>query len=113
MEAGAGHWGRRAVGVVPSGSDTGLFPLESELAWQREGACRGLGLTESRAIFFPARGESVENARAICRDCPVSEQCLDFALEHHCIGVWGGTTERQRRILRRGRSSGRRVLASR
>jgi WhiB family redox-sensing transcriptional regulator len=100
------------VRVVPSGSDTGLFPSESELAWQREGACRGLGLGESQAIFFPARGESVENARAICGRCPVSAECLDFALEHHCIGVWGGTTERQRRMLRRGRSETRRVLAS-
>lgn len=98
--------------VVPSGSDTGLFPSESELAWQREAACRGLGLNESRTMFFPARGESVEDARAICDGCPVSAECLDFALEHHCIGVWGGTTERQRRILRRGRTNARQVLAS-
>ncbi len=98
--------------VVPSGSDTGLFPLETELAWQREAACRGLGLGESQAIFFPARGESVEDARAICDHCPVRAECLDFALEHHCIGVWGGTTERQRRQLRRRRNTDRRVLAS-
>jgi WhiB family redox-sensing transcriptional regulator len=100
------------VRVVPTGRDIGLFPLESELAWQREGACRGLGLSESQTIFFPSRGESVENARAICERCPVREECLDFALQHHCIGVWGGTTERQRRMLRRTRNSRRRVLAS-
>jgi WhiB family transcriptional regulator, redox-sensing transcriptional regulator len=99
------------VRVVPSGTDHGLFPLESELAWQREAACRGLGV-ESQAIFFPSRGESVEDARAICERCPVTDECLAFALENHCIGVWGGTTERQRRRLRHGRTTSRRVLAS-
>ena len=99
--------------VVSPGSDTGLFPLESELAWQREASCRGLATKESQAIFFPARGESVEAARTICGRCPVTAECLAFALEHHCIGVWGGTTERQRRHLRRERMTGRRVLASR
>jgi len=95
---------------VTSGSDIGLFPSESDLAWQREAACRGLGLDESRTMFFPARGESVEHARAICDGCPVSTECLDFALENHCIGVWGGTTERQRRQLRRGRNKNRHAL---
>ena len=89
--------------VVPLGIDTGLFPLESELAWQREAECRGLGATESRALFFPTRGESVDEARAICERCPVVDECLDFALKNGCVGVWGGTTERQRRRLRRNR----------
>jgi len=100
------------VRVVPSGSDIGLFPLETDLAWQREAACRGLGLGESQTIFFPSRGESVEDARAICEGCPVVAECLDFALEHHCIGVWGGTTERQRRQLRRQRNTARPAYAS-
>jgi len=97
---------------VPSGPDQVLFPLESELAWQREASCRGLG-AERQAIFFPARGESVEEARTICSSCPVTDECLDFALENHCIGVWGGTTERQRRTMRRDRLNARRVLAAR
>jgi WhiB family redox-sensing transcriptional regulator len=86
---------------MPMGAETGLFPLESELVWQREAACRGLGVEESRAIFFPSRGESIDEAKAICRHCPVTQECLDFALANRCIGVWGGTTERQRRRLRR------------
>ena len=90
-----------AVRVVPTGDDRGLFPLESELAWQREAACRGLGVAESRAIFFPAKGESIDQARAICERCPVTQQCLEFAMANGCIGVWGGTSERQRRQLRR------------
>lgn len=41
-------------------------------------------------------------ARAICAGCPVKTECLDFALDggdHH--GVFGGTSERERRSLRR------------
>jgi hypothetical protein len=37
----------------------------------------------------------------ICRVCPVQEPCLQWALEHHETGIWGGTTERRRQELRR------------
>ena len=84
-----------------TGTEAGLFPLESELAWKREAACRGLGVVESQAIFFPAPGESINEARAICSRCPVSRECLHFALSNGCIGVWGGTTDNERRRIRR------------
>ena len=87
--------------VLESRTDTALFPLESEFVWQREAACRGLSLAESQAIFFPSRGDSIDEARAICRRCPVTDECLDFALANNCIGVWAGTSDRQRRLLRR------------
>ncbi len=47
--------------VLTAGTDRGLFPLASELAWQRDAACRGLGIEESRAIFFPAPGKSIDD----------------------------------------------------
>lgn len=40
-------------------------------------------------------------AVAVCRACPVREVCLEYALEHGELGVWGGTTERERREQRR------------
>jgi WhiB family transcriptional regulator, redox-sensing transcriptional regulator len=89
------------VKVLPTGRDTHLFPLESDLEWRRDAACRGLGVAESQAIFFPAKGESIHAARAICHRCPVREPCLDFALTNNCIGVWGGTTGEERRRIRR------------
>jgi WhiB family transcriptional regulator, redox-sensing transcriptional regulator len=98
---------------LASATDKGLFPLESELAWQREAACRGLGIKESQAIFFPSRGDSIDEARAICGRCPVTEECLDFALANNCIGVWAGTSDRQRRRLKRGnRSAAGQMLGS-
>jgi WhiB family redox-sensing transcriptional regulator len=100
--------------VLESRTDTSLFPLESEFVWQREAACRGLSLAESQAIFFPSRGDSIDEARAICDRCPVTEECLAFALANNCIGVWAGTSDRQRRRLRRGaRSTPGQVLVSR
>jgi hypothetical protein len=52
-------------------------------------------------VFFPCRGESAEPARRICADCPVRQQCLEFALSHGIVhGIWGGLAERDRRALR-------------
>ena len=63
------------------------------------GRCVGL----DPDLFHPARGDmgTIAEAKAVCAGCPVREACLDYALansEH--FGVWGGTTERERRRLR-------------
>ena len=58
--------------------------------------------------FFPSDGVGVDRARKICNaDCPVKERCLEYALEHRIEhGVWGGTSERERRrILVRRRTT--------
>ena len=41
------------------------------------------------------------------KTCPVTEPCLEYALEHRIDhGVWGGASERERRrILKRRRIS--------
>lgn len=73
--------------------------------WQVEAACRGM----DPDLFFPGRGESTAAARAVCQECPVRQECLDHAMEDGHLekwGVWGGTTERQRRQLRRARRMG-------
>lgn len=33
-------------------------------------------------LFFPERGESLREAREVCRSCPVREDCLDYAIDH-------------------------------
>jgi WhiB family redox-sensing transcriptional regulator len=68
-------------------------------AWHALAACRGKGTD----AFFPDRGEPLDDARAVCAGCPVRRECLDFALEGstHLYGVWAGTSERERRRLRR------------
>ena len=42
--------------------------------------------------------------KRICATCPVAAQCLDYALDNRIDhGVWGGTSERQRRRMLKGR----------
>jgi WhiB family redox-sensing transcriptional regulator len=60
--------------------------------------------------WFPQRGGTTATARRICGACPVRAQCLDYALSGadtwHGIssGIWGGTTPRQRAVVRRARA---------
>ncbi|HEX2848975.1 MAG TPA: WhiB family transcriptional regulator [Acidimicrobiales bacterium] len=78
------------------------------LDWQADAACRD---TETD-IFFPASESDAGPALAICAVCPVREQCLEWALatrQHD--GIWGGTTDSERRRIRRRRSVGSRSAA--
>jgi WhiB family redox-sensing transcriptional regulator len=67
-------------------------------AWAEDAACRGV----DPDLFFPERGGAVDAALSTCAGCPVRAECLADALlrgERH--GIWGGTSERTRRVLRR------------
>jgi WhiB family redox-sensing transcriptional regulator len=80
---------------------TALYSTED---WQAQAACRG----QSAAIFFaPAHFEKKEaralrerQAKAVCAQCRVRKECLEYALrikEPH--GIWGGLNEMERRAL--------------
>lgn len=50
--------------------------------------------------FFPDKGGTTKPAKRVCADCPVTEQCLAYALATgQRFGVWGGLSERERRRL--------------
>ena len=69
-------------------------------SWMRRGACRGLGVD----AFFAEDKATQAGARAVCEDCPVRAECLDFALGDRTVtGIWAGTDDRQRRAIRRER----------
>jgi WhiB family transcriptional regulator, redox-sensing transcriptional regulator len=66
-------------------------------AWVEAAIC---AQTDPEA-FFPEKGESADPARRICAVCPVQRDCLEDALpDADRRGVWGGTSEIQRRRLR-------------
>ena len=70
------------------------------LTWRTHAACSGL----EPEVFYPVSEEQAEEAKAICRECPVREPCLDYALgNRERDGVWGGATERERRRMIRQR----------
>lgn len=55
-------------------------------------------------LWFPerrGRSESPEYAVALCYGCPILDACRDVALNRRVMGIWGGTTERQRDALMR------------
>ena len=70
-------------------------------------ACRGV----DPELFFPLGHGSVfqrqiAEAKAVCRGCPVREACDAFVKAHPELtghGIWAGTTEEERRQLRRGK----------
>lgn len=77
--------------------------------WREHGACQGV----DPELFFPisTRGPSVlqtAEAKAVCATCPfeVREKCLAWALESDQeFGIWGGTTEKERRGIKRRREA--------
>jgi WhiB family redox-sensing transcriptional regulator len=73
---------------------------EVEKAWMQDAACRGA----DPELFFPVRGETTYEAKAVCAGCPVRFECLEYALRHsERFGIWGGLGERERRRLRQAR----------
>ena len=58
-------------------------------------------------LFFPVGTtgpaiEQIENAKAVCRECEAQAPCLEYALAtNQDSGVWGGTSEEERRQLRK------------
>jgi WhiB family redox-sensing transcriptional regulator len=69
------------------------------MSWQLEASCAGLD-TE---MFFPEPGQAIERSiKKMCAACPVNADCLAYALADASLaGVWAGTSERQRRQLRK------------
>jgi WhiB family redox-sensing transcriptional regulator len=92
--------GRREYGRVTYGP----AQLATELVadWRPRAACSGY----PNSLFFPssdgADDKAVERAKAVCFVCPVIDDCLEYALQtNQRSGIWGGTSEKERKSLRR------------
>lgn len=73
-----------------------------EANWMNQGNCAD----RDPSTFFPSDGVGVEIARRICADCKVKTTCMEYTLKHHIDhGVWGGTSERERRRILRARNA--------
>lgn len=68
--------------------------------WHQQAACRGKG---PRAFVRGPRSD-YGATRELCDTCPVRRDCLEEALADDSLtGLWGGTTDIERRLIRRGR----------
>lgn len=81
--------------------------------WRHKAAC----LDEDPELFFPVGTtglalEQTDRAKAVCGRCVVLSDCLEWALDsNQDAGVWGGTSEDERRTLRRSRQRRRRIAS--
>jgi WhiB family redox-sensing transcriptional regulator len=67
--------------------------------WRIAARCR---TADAEELFV--RGAEQRRVRQFCATCPVRTECLAHALDERVeFGVWGGTTERERRALLRSR----------
>jgi WhiB family transcriptional regulator, redox-sensing transcriptional regulator len=100
---------RRPPPVALSYSYTADWDAED---WRHQAACRDT----APEMFFPVGStgpalSQIEMAKAICRSCEVLSPCLEFALAtNQEAGVWGGTSEDERRRLRKQWLAARRRL---
>jgi WhiB family redox-sensing transcriptional regulator len=78
--------------------------------WRRTAACRDT----DPDLFFPVGTtgpaiEQIENAKAVCHACDAQSLCLEYALAtNQDSGIWGGTSEEERRQLRKQYNAARR-----
>jgi WhiB family redox-sensing transcriptional regulator len=68
--------------------------------WMDHAACKG-----RTHLFFPPRAERPQarvrredQARRLCRACPVDAECRAFARAHREYGFWGGESEEERHL---------------
>ena len=68
--------------------------------WRKRGNCAQLNPKEADKFFFLSRGGSPVKARQkFCDDCPVKQACFEYAVVHNEDGIWGGSTEKERRVV--------------
>jgi WhiB family transcriptional regulator, redox-sensing transcriptional regulator len=62
------------------------------MRWQDEALCAEIG----GDLWFPDKGESTTGAKFVCRRCPVRVPCAEAGRDER-FGIWGGTSEIQRK----------------
>ena len=91
-------WNDAAADMVIDGFE----PDPEEVHWSDFADCQ---YTDPEA-FYPEKGGSTREAKKVCRGCPVRTECLEYALDNdEKFGIWGGMSERERRLLKRRQSS--------
>src|ERR1700694_1163645 len=71
--------------------------------WRHKAVCRD----EDPELFFPVGNSGpalaqIADAKLVCNRCPVTTECLSWALDSgQDAGVWGGMSEDERRALKR------------
>ena len=71
--------------------------------YEEDAKCKGIDNPE---IFFPSPGdtEALKAAKQLCGECPVIQECLEYALNNNeRYGIWGGKSTRERLLILRAK----------
>lgn len=81
--------------------------FEARMPSLPKAACRGADIND----FYPdwdtgrpknsARSAFISEAMGLCGMCPERLKCLQWALDNNEQGIWGGTTEEDRRAMQK------------
>ncbi len=90
-----------STGIAQLGAAASELDQGSSTNWRSRGKCRG---TET-AVMYPINSAAdIKTAKSICKNCPVEEICFDYVMQNpREYGVWAGTTEGERRKIRKNR----------
>lgn len=100
---------RDIANLLAPNSNSWLARFITPAPWVADALCAQV----DPEMFFPSKssprdsvsegpGNTSIEAKAVCRKCTVSAECLEYALandEPH--GIWGGLSERERRRLKK------------
>jgi len=107
---------RKAAGLVNGRPKEPLIDeraRETDPSWRDEAACRHVdsavfyGLDDGVGRAEGSQNSHVRAAKRICAGCPSVEPCLAFALALGGPGVWGSTSEGERKRMRRAQRGAR------
>jgi WhiB family redox-sensing transcriptional regulator len=51
-------------------------------------------------VFYSTEPRHVRRAKALCKNCPMKDACLERGLKFEEHGIWGGTTPEERERIR-------------
>lgn len=78
--------------VYTSGSSwSAKITIRDYWEWSYLGLCRNPSIAKSFT-----RGKTAQ-AKAVCELCPVKEDCLNWAIMYRESGIWGGTSDEERK----------------
>lgn len=81
----------------------GVALADANYHWRSHAACRDT----DPDLFFPVGTTGpalvqIAQAKSVCSECEARVDCLEFAITtNQDTGIWGGTSEEERRKLRR------------
>lgn len=91
-------WGIFGDGPISFTPDPASYRDDGPLAWMAKSLC----VQTDPEAFFPEKGGSTREAKAICASCEVRRECLEYAIANdERYGIWGGLSDRERRRYKR------------